>query len=345
MLQGQIAESFLSNSNLKGMWQSMSITPDATLYSLIAAAPALITLWLASDLTQSQRFLIANILVLAVFCQALIGIAQAAGALPFAMYEYRHPKVAIGLFASRNHFADLVLIGTSLMYAVRNTWSLKYGYAVAEMIFHTFLLVFLIAMIGSASRAGIALFSVLAFIGYIYTIPRDRIPLFLIVTSIIMAAGWAILQFVPQTGVIKTTSARFAMADDGRWEIWENSFVLAQTLWPWGSGLGGFRQSYENFEKLQDVKPSYINSAHNEYIQFLVETGFLGIIILIIISISFLKTVRKIKGDNFRILSLLSLFAILLHGFADFPFRVIGINALVGCLLAFILFDGIRGQR
>lgn len=327
--QAHFTESLLPNPQLESMWKSLSIVPDDTLYSLIAAAPALFILWLVSGLIQSEKHFIANLMVLSVLCQALIGIAQAAGVLKFSIYDYHHQKVAIGLFASRNHFADLILMGTSLMFAVRQSWSLKHGGLVSEMFFHTLLLVFLLAMIGSASRAGLALFLLLVVISYALSISRNHRFIFIATAVLLAAVIWTNLELLPQTGIVKTTFARFEITDDGRWDIWKNSWVVAHSYWPFGAGIGVFQQAYEQGEPLQSVNMPYINDAHNEYLQIIIETGMALFLFLISFIVWVIINKVKVITDEFLIFSPIFIGAIILHSAVDYPLRVIAVSTFV----------------
>lgn len=337
MPQGQFAESLPPKAQRQIIWQSLSISPESTLYSLLAAAPALIVLWLVAGMNQFERNTIANILIIAVLFQAIIGIVQAASFLSLTTYTYSHKKVAIGLFASRNHYADLILIGTSLMFAIRKDWLQKYGRAVSEIAFHMVLLVFLLAIISSASRSGVVLFVLMASIGYAIIVPRNKRLAFSIFASIVGGLLWVTLNFLPQTGVVKSTLARFEMAEDGRWEIWENSWVAAASYWPWGAGLSNFRHAYEAEEPLGSVTALYINAAHNEYLQFIIENGVIGLIALSL-SITLLAVHQRFNDHN-RFFSFIwiALLTIIFHSFVDYPFRVMSLNVLIACLVAFAI--------
>ena len=332
MPQGRFAASLLPDSYLNGTWKSNSITPDATLYSLIAAAPALIVLWLMAGLNRCERQVIINVLISAVLCQALIGIAQVAGDFTFNIYNYQHPNVAIGLFASRNHFADLVLMGTSLTFLARQTWFKKYGRSVADTIFYGLLTLFLLAIIGSASRSGILIFVFIIILGFvIYTDQRNR-HFHIISITIICAFFWMVWSLFPKTGVVKTAVARFSISDDARWDIWQNSWSTAQYYWPWGVGFGGFEKSYEQIEVVTSMKPHYVNSSHNEYLQAIIELGISFLFLGVVFICYFTRNIRAKVLDSNIILIL----PIAIHACFDYPFRVIGIQSVFCSILAII---------
>lgn len=337
MPQGQFAEGLRPNAQIKGMWKSVSIAPDATLYSLITATPALVVLWLVAGLSGSERDAIAKFLVLIVFCQALVGIAQAAGALSFNIYDYHHPKVAIGLFASRNHFADIVLVGTSLIFAYRKIWAKKYGFVASELILNSLITVFLITMIGSASRSGLLLFLIILFTCYGLTIEKKHRIFFVTVLGLFAASLWLPLKMLPHSGIIKTTVARFNFIDDGRWAIWKNIVIDTEFYWPWGAGLGTFRQIFEKNEALKNVSPSYVNAAHNEYLQLLIELGSIGAIFGAFSVILILYGGFKDRPINLRHFCFIALTSIFMHSIVDYPFRIIGINVVIAFLFGFII--------
>lgn len=335
--QGQFAQNLPPNERLEGMWSSLSIAPDQTLYSVIAATPALTILLLVATLSHFERHFLANILVVAALCQAIIGISQATDAFPYAMYDFHHPKVAIGLFASRNHFADLIMLGAVLLLAMRQSWSDRFGVVVSEVVLHASLLILFFAMVGSASRAGLALFGFVTVLGYVLSVNRrHRIALVAAVT--ILGSGlWATLEFFPLTGIAKTTAARFEVIEGGRWEIWKNSQSILRDYWPWGAGLGGFRQTYEQIEPLQIVTPSYVNAVHNEYFQIIIEAGGIGVLLTSTSILYILICAWRRINDPISIFSFIGILAIIMHSLVDYPLRVMSINVVFACLGAFVV--------
>lgn len=315
-------------------WRPITLSPDATLYSLLSLAPALVIMWLTAGLNRDERAMLINAIVMLAAFGAAVGIAQAAGAVPFNLYEFYHPRVAVGLFASRNHFGDLFLLVTPLLFANQARWIERYGLYRAQILLHSLLILYFAAVVASASRASIALFLLLTFVSYLVAL-RSRLRWRFFVIGVLAAlGGWLLLAWLPATGVVKVAADRFQVADEARWEIWENSRRAANALWPSGAGFGNFRAAYEAVEPVSAITPSYINAAHNEYLQLLVEGGLFGLMTAVFIVAFVLVAVLKRRRDALVTFALFGLIGTLAHSGVDYPFRVIGLNALIGFLCA-----------
>src|SRR3546814_9387334 len=75
------------------------------------------------------------------------------------------------------------------------------------------------------------------------------------------------IYFFSFSTVVANALARFNdVAENGRSEIWHNSWPLVGQYFPWGSGLGSFVSAYAAREPLDQVSIYYVNSPHNEYL-------------------------------------------------------------------------------
>jgi len=337
LAQGRFAHSLPAAANVDRMWKTLSIAPDATLYSMTACVPALVMLWLTSKTSQTEKMLLANVFIGASVGSALIGIAQAAKAWSPVLYEFRHQDVAIGLFASRNYFATSMLMAAAILFALRQSWAKRLGQGLAELLFHSALLLFLAAVVGSASRAGVVLFLFVGTAGYALSLkPGSRIR-FMAAALIVGVLVWALWQYLPQTGVVKTTAARFELDDDARLEIWRNSLLAAKSYWPWGAGIGTFRLAYEQTEPLISVTPSYINAAHNEYLQLLIEAGAFGLLVALGVSIMIVMFGWRHRHEPLVLFAVLGLLAVGMHSIVDYPFRPTSLNVAIATFCAFVV--------
>lgn len=335
--QGEFADTLSPSIQPDRIWRSISIAPDTTLYSLIAMGPFFLAFFISSSLKYKERCVVIIALVLETLVQAVIGIAQTIGILVFSMYDIHHPRVAIGLFASRNHFADQILIGTMFLFYIRKSSYNKLGILNTEIYFYSILVVFATAMLCSASRAGIILLGVAIILGYSFGVKKNQQVRFALVVVLISILTFLVLFFFPKTGVLKTTVARFANADENRWEIWSNCLAVSAKYFPWGSGLGTFRQAYEMSEPLSSVGQFYVNAAHNEYLQLLVEMGAAGVVGMFALIMFMIVTGWRKRHDPMVVFSLGGLGLIALHSFVDYPFRVIGINTVCACAFGFVI--------
>ena len=112
---------------------------------------------------------------------------------------------------------------------------------------------------------------------------------------------------------------------------------------PFGSGLGTFDPVYRSVESLELVTSSYLNHAHNDYLELALELGLLGIALpVIFIAALVIATLRlrRERSGSARALGFAAaggLAVLLLHSIADYPLRTISLQCLFA-LFAAILF-------
>ena len=51
---------------------------------------------------------------------------------------------------------------------------------------------------------------------------------------------------------------------------------------PWGSGLGSFRGVYHLYESRDQITTTYVNHAHDDYIEIALELGVAGVLLTIL---------------------------------------------------------------
>ncbi len=128
-------------------------------------------------------------------------------------------------------------------------------------------------------------------------------------------------------------------ADLGRREIWEGAInLLKDTPW-YGGGIGTFWLTYPAYRQIND--PSAGLNAHNDYLQYLIETGVPGLAFLLMIMLAILyywwiyiqnkeiEVSRKIEASGL----IAGITAIGFHSFFSFNLGVFCVLYLIGLLL------------
>jgi O-antigen ligase len=113
---------------------------------------------------------------------------------------------------------------------------------------------------------------------------------------------------------------------------------MVRQYFPIGSGVGSFVDVFYAGEPRELLKPSYLNHAHNDWLEWLLETGLPGVLLALAAiagwTLRSLRLVRMQRGNGGGVgLALAGAVIILLLGLAsivDYPVRV----PAVACLLA-----------
>ncbi len=127
------------------------------------------------------------------------------------------------------------------------------------------------------------------------------------------------------------------------------SVEAIKDTFPSGTGLGSFPQVYRTYEDQNAVGTELVNHAHNDYLEFALELGLAGVVLII----GFIlwwgrQTIRawraSFEGADLGRAGSVVVLVVLLHSSVDYPIRTSAIAALfaVGCAL---MIPGSRAAR
>jgi len=276
--------------------------------------------------------------------EALYGIIQAlVPSLGVLWIDYIEAYLgdARGTYINRNHFAgfmEMILpLGLGYTLALGN-WkekmSLKALLSTDRPNFQFFLTiglaVMVLALLFSKSRAGITGWGLgfLTFVLLVHSgstgIPRS----FWVITAIIIGM---VTFFSFRIGVDPILERFLRISKDAsRLDYWRDSLVIIKDH-PFGVGLATFRQVFPvyNVSTISETTPYY---AHNDYLQLLVETGWIGFAALVggfyIFLVRSFRKVRQMRlqadplGFFLAVGALSGLVSIAFHSFFDFNLQM-----------------------
>lgn len=332
----------------------MSIQPDVTWTSVLAGLPIMLALLMPFLIEPHRMVVLCRVLVVLALLQAIIGLAQVgAGALYF---QTPRPDHAIGTFGNRNHYANFIaMIFPLLLYLYRVPRHghqgesrrprhggmppylrlLLWGLAGALLI---------LGLLASKSRMGIASGLFCALLATLLLFPqllqsrRARLG----AAGAVLGLVGAVFALGLDSFVLRFTSGDLDGGSGSRLTLLSGSWATAQAFWPWGSGLGTFDAAFARFQP-----PSlrgFVNYAHNDYMQLLIECGWLGVLLLLAAAYLLGRQTLELVGRSRRMRRLdsearlkvacgVGLLAILLHSMVDFNLHIPA-NAITAALLA-----------
>jgi O-antigen ligase len=248
---------------------------------------------------------------------------------------------ARGTYINRNHFAGFIemILPLGLGYILSlSSWQEKLSIKALmssdrpnfQFFLTTGLAVMLLALIFSKSRAGIIawglgflVFALLLHIGS-KGLPKSY--------WVIMGLIIGMVSFYSFKIGVDPVLKRFLMINKemGRFDIWRDTWTIVKDH-PFGIGLATFKQVFPvfNVSIVAETTPYY---AHNDYLQLLVETGWIGFFALvsgfyIFLFRSFRRIKRiKLQNDPFRFFmavgALSGLVSMAFHSFFDFNLQI-----------------------
>lgn len=290
-----------SIAGLGKVWRPLTLNPPDgwnALASFLVPAAALL-LAACARIETHLRLLIVFVALGVV--SVVLGILQLQGDPDGPLYLYRitNQGTLVGLFSNRNHHAmyiaamlPILAILASRGVSDTRMRGLQIGTCVAIG------MLFLAALVVSGSRGGFAL----GIIGALMAALLFREPTVRNRTHRDSTArnpvrkgkrltrwriGSALFLLVLVVGFFTLPSSQtmervFATdtADESRLEIWSLVPDMAWHYFPAGSGAGTFVEAYKIFERQSDLSFSYVNHAHNDWLEVFLTFGLPGILLL-----------------------------------------------------------------
>ncbi len=288
---------------------------------------------------ETDRYRVLSVLAVFGFAVAAFAILQgltSKGELYWAITPHFGGAV-YGPYVNRNHYAGLMELLAPVPFALAAIRGRKVEQR-AVLIFAG--IVMGISIFASQSRAGMASF---AFEMLILCIVLLRIRRS-IRTEVAIAFGAAIfLAFVFVFGGSELFQRFSSVSDLSRFSILKDSLRMIWQKPVLGWGLGTFPTVYPHFRSF--YTDAFVNQAHNDVIQFVVENGVVGLVALVWFVVALCRNaVRSIthwtgsESDAARLAGLIGCTGLGFHSFFDFNLHIPA-NALaffIFCALATI---------
>lgn len=335
----------------------ISLAPAATEYGLLALLPPLACLLVVRVLAPAQ--VVALLSAMAVFAggASLLGLLQAGagGASLLGEPPAGGPGYATGTFVNRNHFAAMlammlpVFVGL-LAYDARRArhrgqrWRDATADAVARraLLFASAVLV-LLALVLTYSRAGIATaLAGLALSPLLLSGARRGRSRANLVVAALVTVGLGLAAMIALAPVLERFEpATLRISGEGRAALYAATWKAALEFFPFGSGLSTFAAAFPRFQG--GVFGGFIDYAHNDYLQLVMEIGVAGIAVIALLAFAYASRMRALlrhrHARSFMIVQVaagIGLVPIALHSGFDFALHIPA-NAMWWATLAGVL--------
>lgn len=340
-------------------FSQLSLTPAATWAVALSCIAPLAVFAGVSQLNEKQRFSLVWLALGFGAFSLLVGFLQVVGGPQsyLRFFEITNPTEAVGFFANRNHFAAQLyatLIFASLWFVFTANNLVKPSSLGSKTILWfaaaAALIIALIAGLAMArSRAGIFL-SMAAIIGIAAMFATSSKATLQHYAShnrriLIVVLGLALV-FAMQFGLQRVLS-RFETdpLDDLRTALTPTTLKLAVTNLPFGTGLGSFVPIYAGEENTGNLFTGYANRAHNDWAEFLLEAGALGVGCITLFLWWFIVRATAVWRhgeiiDRHQILQrgvTLIIALLLLHSLVDYPLRTTSLAVLFAFACAILI--------
>lgn len=284
--RGQFAEAAAAIGQTQP-WRPWSIVPDATLNSASSLIVPFTAMIFSLGISADDRRRLLGVLVALVAAMAFAGVLQFSGADLTDVLVNNSQGVVSGTFANRNHFALFLSVGCVLVLA----WGVleKRSPAWRGLLATGLVIVFTVTVIATGSRAGILLVA-LALVAGALIVRRSvsdrlrRYP-YLVGTVIVLAVlGLISVVFLLTFDADRAMAFKRVLANndgDMRSRSLPVVIKMIKEYLPLGSGLGAFDATFRMHETFTLLKPTYLNHAHDDYLELVLDAGLPGLFIML----------------------------------------------------------------
>jgi O-antigen ligase len=343
-------------------WSGLTARPASSWAAFASTIPFFAVFLGTAYLAQKDRIRLAMLIVALGGFSLLIGflqVSQGTGS-DLRFYAITNPSEPVGFFANRNHFAALLyvtLVFTGVLlsgFGAYRPSALNTGHTVLLILTAMLLIGILSGIALARSRAGMMLtFVAIAGIFVLHwpsasklgrsaTSPIGSTPRILVaalVCGVLLA-----MQFGMHRAMSRFEADPFS---DLRTSLSPATVALALENLPSGAGLGSFEQAYAVAEANADLFNGYANRAHNDWAEFLLETGLPGAIagglflIWLAGRIASLWSEPRHESSTLAVMltrgACLIVILLLIHSVVDYPLRTTALSSIFAVAAALLL--------
>jgi O-antigen ligase len=329
-------------------FRTISLIPDLTVLSLLAGLPLSAAFLLAYRAPMHQLKILALTALWAALLQAFLGLLQL-GPFPGLYFEAAGGGRAIGTFANPNHFASFIAMTVPLavLFFRQSVMSSdardekRRRHQPMGVVWGVVVFIMLAAVLASGSRGGtVTTLAVLLFAVLLLRRRRNRHERRWAMAGILFVLGLVAFAVGLDTIVSRFESDQTGYFAGDRWQMIVNAWRAAVVFWPFGAGLGTFSSVFPAFHPVG--LGGFVEHAHNDYVQLLMEGGLLAVVLALIALHQVTRQVlvlarrdRQVGLDQqtmFQVACGIGLLAVVLHSWVDFNYRIPA-NAMLAAFL------------
>jgi O-antigen ligase len=319
-------------------WLPLSLTPAETLSVGLSLLPPIAVVAAMTRLDACRTTWALASIVLATLLSIVLGYVQvSSGSSAWYLYDITNVGSAVGFFANRNHMGTLLVVAIPCIAALSSisaTDDIRRSLPVRVAGLSSVLLVLLgIAMNGSLAAVLLALPVAIAS-SLLFASTRRFRTTGLVVAACAVAAAVAVIANSP---VEAKLTGKETSSITSRQDIWATSMKAAVAAFPVGTGFGSFEQVYRLYEDPSAVSGKYVNHAHNDIIELLVEGGAPAILLLGACLLWWGRRAFQVWRQTDRQVAkaaTIASAAILVHSLVDYPLRTPAVAAIFGLSIA-----------
>lgn len=334
-------------------WLPISLDAAATSRGLLSLIPAAAVFMAMLSQDGAARRRMVEIVLVIVFISVPLDLLQMMGgeASPLRFYAITNVDRAVGFFANSNHNAALLYgaIPLAAAWAIGSPQDTGDGRMTRSILGAILLAAIVVGLAVAKSRAGMMLGFVAGlsclFVAWRQTDGKSRRTVMRVAVvgnllAVLLAFQFGFVSFSKR-------AEEQDLMEDLRWPIATVTMQAAMANQPLGSGFGTFVPVFQIFAPPAVTRDTFINHAHDDWLEVSLEGGIPGIVIMCLSigwsSVAAFQVWRSGPSAGANVDSSLaragSIFIVfvLLHSLVDYPLRTIAVMTLFAMSCALLV--------
>jgi O-antigen ligase len=313
-LHGMLAENVLVSeinaaTQIGDVTRPISLFPTGTWNAWFSLIGPLAILILGVQLSAERAVRLLPVLIIIGIAGAFLGLFQYIGPAESSLYLYRITNFgqSVGLYSNRNHHAVMMVCVLPMLAVFAATWGvagMRRGKTNIRPVLALVLAAIILPLILlTGSRSGLILI-VFGLIGA-WLCCRSPEPGIVLSNNakqqrallLALGLGTAVLCAATLWTAQSSAIARLTQSEastEFRYQMWAPIASQALQYLPFGSGLGSFVEVFQIAEPDKLLTPTYVNHAHNDWLEVAMTAGLIGIVLLSIAALAWISAARQL---------------------------------------------------
>lgn len=350
--RGIIVQAY-SLANIHPPWLPASLTPEKSLFSILDFLPPLaVYLYMTRVATEKEIKSNIKLLIGTATLTVIYGLVQVlTKSKGLYLYETTNLGRPTAFFSNTNHFATFLLMTLPfslnlITNRVSSGWSSILSVSLRNRSSLGVLLISVMIIAGVISTQSLAGIGIMAIVVSTFYMIITRLNLinrtksvstFTIGVIIISIATFLAFDILLSGSLTQDAINTLTHESEySRRKVYPQVIAQILTYFPVGAGLGSFEETFLLQQQTSEAFSIFVNHAHNDYLELLLEYGIWGIVFVSIFVHWWLQawkdllpTAGKFYGqfNALRMPAMLAIGVVLIHSFVDYPMRTISISS------------------
>ena len=335
-------------------WLPVALVPEEALTTILRLLPPVAILAAMLRLDAYRPSWLAWSVVAGTSAGVVLGALQVTSGggtdSPWYLYPISNFGTATGFFANGNHMAILLVATIPFLFGIlakarqeRGTKALQRRSAMVALA-GGMLLVILLGLALNGSLAGFGLGLPVLAASALLLLRQEQQRRWLVVPALLLLVAVGAVFTLPVSARLQSLDA--GRSFETRRAVTATALQATREFMPVGSGIGSFEKVYRLYEDPAAVDRTFVNHAHNDYLEIAIETGLPGVI-LILVFLAWWAWVAwwrwsEPQGDALAKAATIASAALLAHSLVDFPLRTSALAGVFAVTIALIAQSKIR---